>query len=1160
MARVAGITIQLDGDATRLDKAIKQVDRSLKLMDTTLKLVNRELKFDSKNPDLMRVKISQLSDEINATSKRLKILHDMQESVEAQYEAGNMEKSLYERYEAEVIRTTNELKRLKEQLNIVKDGYVKLGQEIEKTGEKISKMGGKIKGYGETLTRNVTAPLMAAGGFSVKAAADFETGMIGVRKTVEMSDAEFEDMTNTVREMAKELPGTATELASVMAMAGQLAVPKEDLAKFTEIIQRLTVSTNIVGDEGAKDLAQFMNITNASFDSVDRLASVIVDLGNHTATTEADILHMGKRLAAVGHQVGLSDAEIMGLAATLSSVGVEAQAGGTAFSKLLLNMQIAAETGEFANGVLGMTGYTIAELNQFASDGSGEFANIAEEIGMTTDELYNFINTGVDIETFADVLGMTGDEFKKAFSSEGGAAYVMNEFINALANAEDKGTSAIQILEALGIKEVRLRDSVLRATNAHDLFNRTMERANRAYAENTALMTESNMFMSSSTEILKNQKDRLVDVAITIGNQLLPHVITLAEGAADLAEKFNELDPDTQKLILKMLGLAAAIGPVAIVSGNVMKGIGGMTSGFGKLIQVLGKRKAIADAAEGVVSLGTGAATAKGTFGLLTSAMSGFLPIAAAVAAAVGGIMLVEHLAPKGIEEAAEKIGGLGEALESFGKSVDSASSYIYDLQGHVQVINDAIKPLNDTISQTGAAIVDITRKAAEESRELTEAELKEIENLQYKLNGYIEQKKALVTQNFAVIREKLIAEGELEKSRAAEHLATVRDMHEQSRVSAEQYYSDKVAQITYQRDVTREITAQEARDLLEIERQQYEESLKQVDYTAGRTVEIIRNKTANLTEDAESYAKKHREYNEQLKATEDEYARKVEEVNNDTTKSQRQRQIDVGRIYMDERAALDELAANYASTLSDMEVENAAAWLGMAMEQAAYGTKMSSETEKMMDDIIGSFKHMTPEMRKQALSNLEAYLGGVAEKSPNLKKKIDKMLGDARRSINGEYYNYYQSGKYVGEGVAAGIASMEWTVAASARRLARVGNAAYRSESAIYSPSKKFRWLGQQEGLGLVKGHEDMEKDVEKSVRSLSLAGQHGFTSAMRTGANLVGASNITPQEALKERNQTIVNYITLDGKVIAKEVTNTVDNNLGKKSLRQQLAGGLL
>ncbi|WP_105134478.1 phage tail tape measure protein, partial [Streptococcus suis] len=92
-------------------------------------------------------------------------------------------------------------------------------------------------------------------------------------------------------------------------------------------------------------LAKFKNITGMPTEDFKKLGNVIVQLGNNMATTEQDIVDMGLRLASSGKLAGLTEAQIMALAATLSSVGMEAEAGGSAMSRVMQKMNTAVAEG-----------------------------------------------------------------------------------------------------------------------------------------------------------------------------------------------------------------------------------------------------------------------------------------------------------------------------------------------------------------------------------------------------------------------------------------------------------------------------------------------------------------------------------------------------------------------------------------------------------------------------------------------------------------------------------------------------------------------------------------------------------------------------------------------------------------------------------------------
>ena len=168
---------------------------------------------------------------------------------------------------------------------------------------------------------------------------DFESAMAGVFKTVNMSAEEEMQLAQDIRKMAEEIPVSMTEIAGVAELAGQLGIANEDLLDFTETMVKLGTATNLSAEEAAEALAKFANIAGTSSDDYERLGSTIVDLGNHFATTEADIMNMTTRLASTGSVIGLSEPQMLAVASALSSVGIEAEAGGSAISKLLKEIE-----------------------------------------------------------------------------------------------------------------------------------------------------------------------------------------------------------------------------------------------------------------------------------------------------------------------------------------------------------------------------------------------------------------------------------------------------------------------------------------------------------------------------------------------------------------------------------------------------------------------------------------------------------------------------------------------------------------------------------------------------------------------------------------------------------------------------------------------------
>lgn len=374
-----------------------------------------------------------------------------------------------------------------------------------------------------------TAAAMAAagtavgvvGGMAISAGSDFESAFAGVRKTVDATEEQFAELEDRLRDMAKNKPQTAVELAEIAEAAGQLGIHTENIAEFTDVMADLKVATNL-GDEGASQFAKFANIVDMSQEKFANLGSTVVALGNNMATTEADIVEMGMRLAGAGKQVGMSEGDIMGFAAALSSVGIEAEAGGSAMSKMMVNMQLAVETGADAwaeiDASMERTGHTREQAEHAVAEGGKALNNFAASVGWNAKQLKASVKEAQDsagsLQDFADVANMTSEEFANAFKDN--AAGALSAFISGLNDTERLGQSAIVTLDSMDIKEVRLRDTLLRAANASGLFSDALTLANNSFDENTALTKEAEQRYKTFESRLDMVKNRITDVGISL--------------------------------------------------------------------------------------------------------------------------------------------------------------------------------------------------------------------------------------------------------------------------------------------------------------------------------------------------------------------------------------------------------------------------------------------------------------------------------------------------------------------------------------------------------------------------------------------------------------------------------------------------------------------
>ena len=403
-------------------------------------------------------------------------------------------------------------------------------QSQRSISQSMQRWGDQISGIG-TRMMLMTAPLFAIGVKGVSASVRFEEAFAGVRKTVDASEEEFAQLEANINRLATSsdslVSGMANadiELAKIMELAGQLGVRGvDDLTNFTETIALLGMTTNLSTEQGALALAQFANITQMPIDKIDELGSVIVDLGNNMATTEADIVEMATRLAAAGNVVGMSQAQIMGLAAALSSAGLNPEAGGTAMSRVLYDISAAVDTG------------------------------------------------GEDLSRFAQLSGMTANDFADQWQTD--PMIALQAFIGGLGEANESGENMTQILDDLGFSEVRTRDTLLRMATGFDLLGQAQEISNDAWEENTALTEEAGKRADTTGSAFGRVKNNINDVFKSIGDQLTPALKELADKFVPVLQGISQWikdNPELVQTIAKVVAVVAAVAAAMVIGGQAI--------------------------------------------------------------------------------------------------------------------------------------------------------------------------------------------------------------------------------------------------------------------------------------------------------------------------------------------------------------------------------------------------------------------------------------------------------------------------------------------------------------------------------------------------------------------------------------------------------------
>jgi hypothetical protein len=636
---------------------------------------------------------------------------------------------------------------------------------INKASDSLIKNGQTMENYGGKLTKGITLPLVSGAAAVTTAAVSWESAFAGVKKTVdEVVDSNgrvtysYKDLENGLRGLSKELPSSHKEIAAVAEAAGQLGIETPNVVSFTKTMIDLGESTSMSAETAATELARFANITGMSQDKFSNLGSALVDLGNNFATTEGEISAMSLRLAGAGSQIGMTEGEILGFAAALSSVGVEAEAGGSAFSKVMIQMQLAAEKGMGAFDELinlgNQSGVSFDQMSYAVQKGGNTLKATAGQMGLTNKQLSSMYKeadkSAISLQNFAEVASMTNAEFGNLFKQDPSKAIM--KFVDGLANAESQGKSAIAVLDDMDITEVRLRDSLLRAANASGVFSDAVKMGNSAFKENTALAEEAGKRYETTESKLKMLKNEAVDAAIDLGGPFvdalrdgLESSKPLIKGLGDLATKFSELDPKTQRMIVGLVGGAAAAGPLLSITGKLSQNIGGLGKAFVDLKAKSVKKKAIAELSEQLVkgtvnaetlatvlgggatklslfgksaTVAAGTAGTGGVAGLGTSlvALAGPATIAVASIAAVGTALYLGKKAYDNHQLAGAKWGT--EVTKEQDKVIEKSYELREKATSYINEYADGVKTSADKAIQANQDIVESIQKTIDKEYE----------------------------------------------------------------------------------------------------------------------------------------------------------------------------------------------------------------------------------------------------------------------------------------------------------------------------------------------------------------------------------------------------------------------------------------------------------
>lgn len=676
----------LKAQKTELDKQISLRSNEKRLLTEA----NRGLDKNSVAYKDNQKALNWVNTEIEAYTKQSQSISD---SIRTQEAALSGSKKAYTDAQATVKKATEQYEEYEKGLKAAERADE--AQNLQNTGKRWKEVGEGIDTVTKPLQYAATA--LAAGGVaSAKFAIDFENNFANVKKTVDGTPEQLAkikqgiiDLSTTGIDGRGAIPQTTTELNELAAAGGQLGISQENIIDFTEVMAQMGSATNLVGEEGAATLARFQNVMGVGQNEIRNIGSAIVDLGNNSATTESEIAEMALRMGKYGSSVRMSAADVLGYSAALSSLGIEAQMGGSAIGRTWLSIETAVASG------------------------------------------------GEGLTKFAKYSGKSAEEFKEQWNTDSSGAF--NGLLKGLQSAENLTVA----LDDLGINNTQDIQAMMALVNGYDLVTESVNRSNTAYQENTALQEEFNAKNETTASKLANTKNNIIEAARSIGETMLPSIQDASTTVADFAKGLSQMDDEQKRVVVNTGAIVIAIGAISKVSAGAIKGVGGIVEAVGNIKKAFSAGGALAKFAPTLASIGSVAGPAAlAVAGIATAAIGGKVAYDKwyqsqyrwSEGLSEGNEKVKESLEKyKSLNEVQGQIKSLKmviESPESSQEQVDNAKSKLEEIkemlsQEYNLVINSDNSNLDDAVEQ----VTKLTKNELQSNINNQRAELSELVN-----------------------------------------------------------------------------------------------------------------------------------------------------------------------------------------------------------------------------------------------------------------------------------------------------------------------------------------------------------------------------------------------------------------------------------------------
>ena len=362
-SRIKGITVEIGGDTTGLEKALKSVNSTIRNTQSQLKDVTKLLKLDPKNTELLSQKQRLLKDAISATKDKLEALKEAQKQAKEQLENGTLGQDKYDALQREIIETEEELRRLQKEAETTTSVLTK----IDTAGKKMQEVGDNIAGAGKKMLP-VTAAITGIGTAAVKTASDFDASMSNVSA---ISGAVGEDL-NALRDKAREMGAktkfSASEAADAMGYMAMAGWKTEDMLSGIEGVMNLAAASG-------EDLATTSDIVTDALTAFGlsakdsgHFADILAAASSNANTNVSMMGQTFKYTAPIAGALGFSaedTAEAIGL---MANAGIKSTQAGTSLRTIMNSL----------TGPIDLVGENLGEVTIQTTNADGSMRDLSD--------------------------------------------------------------------------------------------------------------------------------------------------------------------------------------------------------------------------------------------------------------------------------------------------------------------------------------------------------------------------------------------------------------------------------------------------------------------------------------------------------------------------------------------------------------------------------------------------------------------------------------------------------------------------------------------------------------------------------------------------------------------------------------------------------------